>query len=65
VIHRGETYGDDHRRWIADNTNPDSFAGSLHDALRYHEPAKELISRLCLSDEFTDFLTLPAYEKVW
>jgi malate dehydrogenase (oxaloacetate-decarboxylating) len=33
VIHRGETYGDDHRRWIADNTNPDSFAGSLRDAL--------------------------------
>jgi malate synthase len=31
---------------------------------RYYEPAKELISRLCLSDEFTDFLTLPAYEQV-
>ena len=33
ALHRGETYGDDHRQWIADNTNPDSFAGSLHDAL--------------------------------
>lgn len=32
-LHRGETYGDEHRQWIADHTNPDAFAGSLHDAL--------------------------------
>ena len=31
---------------------------------RYYEPAKELISELCLSEQFTDFLTLPAYERV-
>ena len=31
---------------------------------RYYQPAKKLISDLCLSDEFTDFLTLPAYELV-
>jgi malate synthase len=29
---------------------------------RYYQPAKKLISDLCLSDDFTDFLTLPAYE---
>ena len=27
-------------------------------------PAKELIAELCLSEDFTDFLTLPAYERV-
>ena len=32
--------------------------------LRYYEPAKKLISDLCLSDDFTDFLTLPAYDLV-
>ena len=31
---------------------------------RYYQPAKKLISDLCLSDDFTDFLTLPAYELV-
>jgi len=36
---------------------PDSFE-------RYYQPAKKLISDLSLSDEFTDFLTLPAYELV-
>ena len=33
AIHRGRDYTDPHRRWIADNTNPQSDAGSLHDAL--------------------------------
>ncbi len=31
---------------------------------RYYQPAKKLIGDLCLDDEFTDFLTLPAYEQV-
>jgi malate synthase len=31
---------------------------------RYYQPAKKLISDMCLSDDFTDFLTLPAYELV-
>jgi malate synthase len=31
---------------------------------RYCQPAKKMISDLCLSDDFTDFLTLPAYELV-
>jgi malate synthase len=31
---------------------------------RYYQPARKLISDLCLSDDFTDFLTLPAYELV-
>jgi malate synthase len=31
---------------------------------RYYQPAKKLISDLCLSDDFTNFLTLPAYELV-
>ena len=31
---------------------------------RYYAPAKELIADLCLTEEFTDFLTLPAYELV-
>ena len=29
AIHRGETYADEHRQWIADNTNPEDFSGSL------------------------------------
>jgi malate dehydrogenase (oxaloacetate-decarboxylating) len=33
AIHRGETYSDEHREWIAQNTNPTGFSGSLHDAL--------------------------------
>ena len=31
---------------------------------RYYEPARELLSDLCLDEDFVDFLTLPAYEKV-
>ncbi len=31
---------------------------------RFYVPAKELIAELCLSEDFTDFLTLPAYERV-
>ena len=30
AIHRGETYTDEHRQWIAENTNPEGFSGSLH-----------------------------------
>ena len=33
AIHRGKTYADEYRQWIADHTNPDAFSGSLHDAL--------------------------------
>ena len=33
AIHRGETYADPHRQWIADNTNPDAESGTLHEAL--------------------------------
>ncbi len=33
AIHRGETYADAHRQWIADNTNPDAESGTLHQAL--------------------------------
>lgn len=29
---------------------------------RYYRPAHDMIERLCLSDEFVDFLTIPAYE---
>ena len=31
---------------------------------RYYEPASRLISDICISEEYTDFLTLPAYELV-
>jgi malate synthase len=31
---------------------------------KYYVPASELIAGLVLSDDFTDFLTLPAYELV-
>jgi malate synthase len=31
---------------------------------RFYVPAKQLIADLVLSDDFTDFLTLPAYELV-
>ncbi|WP_159615255.1 malate synthase A [Arthrobacter zhaoguopingii] len=31
---------------------------------RYYEPARTLIAEICLSEEYTDFLTLPAYELV-
>ena len=33
AIHRGATYADAHRQWIADNTNPDAESGTLHEAL--------------------------------
>ena len=33
AIHRGETYADEHRQWIADNTNPEGIDGTLHEAL--------------------------------
>lgn len=31
---------------------------------RFYEPASRLIADICVSDEYTDFLTLPAYELV-
>ncbi len=34
AIHSGEQYGDEHRSWIAANTNEEGFAGTLHDALK-------------------------------
>jgi malate dehydrogenase (oxaloacetate-decarboxylating) len=33
AIHSGEKYDDEHRAWIAANTNEDGFAGTLHEAL--------------------------------
>ncbi len=33
AIHRGETYGDSHRQWIAENTNESGFSGSLKEAM--------------------------------
>ena len=33
AINRGETYSDEHRTWIAENTNPENFSGTLHEAL--------------------------------
>jgi malate dehydrogenase (oxaloacetate-decarboxylating) len=33
AIHAGGEYTDPHRKWIADNTNPDGFSGTLHEAL--------------------------------
>ena len=33
AIHSGDTYTDEHRQWIAENTNPDGFSGSLVEAL--------------------------------
>ncbi len=33
AIHSGETYTDEHRQWIAENTNPEGFSGSLVEAL--------------------------------
>ena len=33
AIHRGQTYTDEHRTWIAENTNVEGFSGSLHEAL--------------------------------
>ena len=34
---------------------PDRFAA-------YYEPAARLVAEFCLSDDYVDFLTLPAYE---
>ncbi len=33
AIHRGQTYEDSHRQWIAENTNESGFSGSLKDAM--------------------------------
>jgi len=33
IVHSGETYADQHRTWIAENTNRDARTGSLADAL--------------------------------
>jgi malate dehydrogenase (oxaloacetate-decarboxylating) len=33
AIHKGETYNDPHRTWIAENTNQEGFSGDLHQAL--------------------------------
>jgi malate dehydrogenase (oxaloacetate-decarboxylating) len=33
AIHRGETYADEHREWIARHTNEDNFSGALPEAL--------------------------------
>ena len=33
AIHRGETYTDAHRTWLAENTNADGFSGNLPEAL--------------------------------
>ncbi|MCJ8505503.1 NAD-dependent malic enzyme [Kocuria flava] len=33
AIHRGETYDDPHRQWIAEHTNESGFSGSLKEAL--------------------------------
>jgi malate dehydrogenase (oxaloacetate-decarboxylating) len=33
IIHRGATYDDEHRQWIADHTNAEGQQGGLHDAL--------------------------------
>ncbi|HZW40892.1 MAG TPA: malate synthase A, partial [Agromyces sp.] len=40
---------------LRDEVPADRFAA-------YYEPAAQLIADLCLSDEYVDFLTLPAYE---
>ena len=31
---------------------------------KYYLPASKLIGDLCLSEDYTDFLTIPAYELV-
>ncbi|WP_299168788.1 NAD-dependent malic enzyme [uncultured Arthrobacter sp.] len=33
AIHSGQIHTDEHRRWIAENTNQDAFSGTLHQAL--------------------------------
>lgn len=37
---------------------------SADDFEAYYRPAADLVGRLCLDEEFVDFLTLPAYELV-
>ncbi|MDN5768631.1 MAG: NAD-dependent malic enzyme [Humibacillus sp.] len=32
-LHAGETYADEHRQWLAENTNPDNIKGTLHEVL--------------------------------
>ncbi|MBP2413004.1 malate dehydrogenase (oxaloacetate-decarboxylating) [Arthrobacter stackebrandtii] len=32
-IHRNEVHTDEHRAWLAENTNPDNFEGTLHEAM--------------------------------
>ena len=34
AIHSGEQYDDEHRSWIAANTNEEGFSGTLHEATR-------------------------------
>jgi malate dehydrogenase (oxaloacetate-decarboxylating) len=34
AIHFGEQYNDEHRTWIAENTNEQGFSGTLHEALK-------------------------------
>ncbi len=34
AIHSGEQYNDEHRSWIAANTNEEGFSGTLHEALK-------------------------------
>lgn len=33
AIHRGQSYADEHRTWIAENTNAEGFSGTLTEAL--------------------------------
>lgn len=33
AINRNENYDDEHRTWLANNTNPDNFEGTLHQAV--------------------------------
>ncbi|GAA1347278.1 NAD-dependent malic enzyme [Arthrobacter roseus] len=33
AIHSGETYTDEHRQWLAENTNQEAFSGTLHEAM--------------------------------
>src|ERR671920_1268617 len=34
AIHAGEQYNDEHRSWIAANTNEEGFSGTLHEAIK-------------------------------
>uniref|UniRef100_UPI00258A9664 NAD(P)-dependent malic enzyme n=1 Tax=Arthrobacter sp. TaxID=1667 RepID=UPI00258A9664 len=33
AVHRNEAHKDAHRAWLAENTNPDNFDGTLHEAM--------------------------------